>query len=335
MAPPGMGRLVDPNRRFIVLRAWSERRRQRHQLAALDDPLLDDVALSRTEVRGSAANRSSINRAGGTAHVLNFVGGCMLQIPIYQIDAFTDVLFGGNPTAICPLKEWLTDDVMQAIAMENNLSETAFYAAEGETYRQRWFTPVMEVDLCGHATLATGHLILNRLSPTLQQVTFETLSGALQVRREGDGLAMDFPSIAPGQAVHPSARLVSAMGVMPEECRGIRKQHGAPYYLLVFESEAQIAALTPRSASMRANVIATAPGERVDFVSRFFAPMSGVDEDPVTGSAHCTLAPYWAKRLGKTELTARQIPARGGTVCRRLEGDRVILAGTRAFYMTG
>ena len=259
----------------------------------------------------------------------------MLQRPIYQIDAFTDAPFGGNPAAICPLKEWLADDVMQAIAMENNLSETAFYVVEGETYRLRWFTPVMEVNLCGHATLATGHLILNRLSPASQQVTFETLSGALQVRRKGDGLAMDFPSIAPGQAVHPSARLVSAMGVMPEECLGIREQHGAPYYLLVFESEAQIAALTPRFASMSANVIATAPGERVDFVSRFFAPMSGIDEDPVTGSAHCTLAPYWAKRLGKNELTARQISARGGTVGCRLEGDRVILAGTCAFYMAG
>jgi len=207
--------------------------------------------------------------------------------------------------------------------------------AEGETYRLRWFTPVMEVNLCGHAALATGHLILNRLSSVLQQVTFETLSGTLQVRREGGGLSMNFPSIATGQAEHPLARLVSAMGVMPEECLGIREQHGAPYYLLVFESEAQIAALKPGYASMRANVIATAPGERVDFVSRFFAPMSGIDEDPVTGSAHCTLAPYWAKRLGKSALTARQISARGGAVGCRLEGDRVILVGTCAFYMAG
>lgn len=258
-----------------------------------------------------------------------------MQIAIYQIDAFAEAAFQGNPAAVCPLDGWLTDDLLQAIASENNLSETAFFVPEGDGYRLRWFTPALEVNLCGHATLATGHLILNRLAPGMQAVAFETLSGVLRVRREGDALAMDFPSIAPGQAMHPSPALVSAMGAMPEECFAIRETHGAPYVLLLFESEAQVAALAPRFANLGANVIATAPGEAVDFVSRFFAPMSGIEEDPVTGSAHCTLTPFWAERLGRTELSARQISARGGNVGCRLEGDRVILTGKCASYLEG
>ena len=258
-----------------------------------------------------------------------------MRIPVYQIDAFTDLPFQGNPAAVCPLEVWPGDDVLQAIAMENNLSETAFFQAEGDGYRLRWFTPAVEVNLCGHATLATGHLILNRLAPESQQVSFETLSGRLQVRREGDHLAMDFPALAPGQSMHPSPALVSAMGVMPEECYAIRELHGAPYVMLVFDTEAQVAALSPRFSSLGANVIATAPGDTVDFVSRFFAPLSGVDEDPVTGSAHCTLTPFWAERLGKPELSARQISARGGDVGCRMEGERVILTGKCAFFMEG
>ncbi|MDP6876822.1 MAG: PhzF family phenazine biosynthesis protein [Alphaproteobacteria bacterium] len=262
-----------------------------------------------------------------------------MSIAIYQIDAFTDAPFRGNPAAVCPLDAWLPDDVLQAIAMENNLSETAFFVPEGEMagdgYRLRWFTPALEVDLCGHATLATGHLILRRLSPELDAVSFETRSGTLQVRRDGDALAMNFPALAPGAAVNPAPALVSAMGAVPEECRQIREMHGAPYILLVYETEAQVAELTPRFAGLGANVIATAPGDNVDFVSRFFAPMSGIDEDPVTGSAHCTLAPYWAHRLDKDKLTARQISARGGDVGCCLEGDRVIITGRCAFYMEG
>ena len=258
-----------------------------------------------------------------------------MQIPIYQIDAFTDVPFGGNPAAICPLDAWPADAVLQAIALENNLSETAFYVTQGDHYHLRWFTPALEVELCGHATLATAHLILNRLSPDAAQVTFETLSGTLQVQRAGDGLAMDFPSLAAQAAAPPPADLISALGAAPRESYPIRKVHNAPYWLMVFETEAQVAALAPKFAAMNANVIATAPGEAVDFVSRFFAPMSGIDEDPVTGSAHCTLAPYWAEQLGKTELAARQISARGGDVGCRLEGDRVILSGRCTFYMAG
>ncbi|NQV61388.1 MAG: PhzF family phenazine biosynthesis protein [Alphaproteobacteria bacterium] len=258
-----------------------------------------------------------------------------MQIPIYQIDAFTDAPFGGNPAAICPLDAWLADDVLQAIAMENNLSETAFFVGQDDHYHLRWFTPALEVELCGHATLATAHLILNRLSPDLPRVTFETLSGMLGVQRVGDKLAMDFPSLAAGASTPPPSALIAALGTAPLESYPIRKVHNAPYWLLVFETEAQVAALTPKFTAMGANVIATAPGQTSDFVSRFFAPMSGIDEDPVTGSAHCTLAPYWAKRLGKTELAARQISARGGDVGCRLQGDRVILTGSCAFYMAG
>ncbi len=258
-----------------------------------------------------------------------------MQIPIYQIDAFTKAPFGGNPAAVCPLEDWLADDVLQAIALENNLSETAFFVAEGDEYALRWFTPAVEVDLCGHATLATGHVILNHLNSEAKKAVFQTRSGELQVFRDGDGLAMDFPVLAPGLSIEPSPALISAMGVMPLECYPIREMHGAPYLLLVFESEAQVAELSPRFASLGANVIVTAPGDEVDFVSRFFAPMSGIDEDPVTGSAHCTLAPYWAERLGKGQLTARQISARGGDVGCKLDGDRVILSGHCAFYMQG
>ncbi len=258
-----------------------------------------------------------------------------MQLAIYQIDAFTDTPFHGNPAAVCPLDAWLADDVLQAIAMENNLSETAFFVPEGEGYGLRWFTPALEVDLCGHATLATGYLILHRLSPGRDAVSFETRSGTLEVRRDGDALAMNFPVLAPGAAVNPAPALVSAMGAVPDECRHIREMHGAPYILLVYETEAQVAELSPRFAGLGANVIATAPGDSVDFVSRFFAPMSGIDEDPVTGSAHCTLAPYWANRLDKSALTARQISARGGDVGCRLEGERVIITGNCAFYMEG
>ncbi len=258
-----------------------------------------------------------------------------MQIPIYQIDAFTNSPFQGNPAAVCPLDAWLADDVLQAVAMENNLSETAFIVPEGDGFHLRWFTPAVEVDLCGHATLATGHLILNRLSPERDGVSFETRSGTLQVQRAGGDLAMDFPVLAPLAAVEPEPALLSAMGATPQECLPVRKMHGAPYFMLVFETEAQVAALAPSFSSLGANVIATAPGDKVDFVSRFFAPLSGIDEDPVTGSAHCTLAPYWANRLDKSDLVARQISARGGDIGCRLLGERVILTGRCAFYMEG
>lgn len=258
-----------------------------------------------------------------------------MHLPIYHIDAFANRPFEGNPAAVCPLEAWLTDDLLQAIAMENNLSETAFFVSHRGHYQLRWLTPTVEVDLCGHATLATAHLILERLSPELQQVAFETRSGTLQVHRAGDSLAMDFPRLDPGPSIEIPSDLVAAMGATPAECRPIREVHGAPYVLLVYESETQIAKLAPRISSLGANVIATAPGDSVDFVSRFFAPLSGVAEDPVTGSAHCTLTPYWADRLGKADLSARQISARGGDVGCRVDGDRVILTGRCVLYLEG
>ncbi len=262
-------------------------------------------------------------------------GYSTLQIPIYQIDAFTETLFGGNPAAVCPLERWLDDDVLQSIASENNLSETAFFVAEGAGFRLRWFTPSVEFDLCGHATLAAGYVILNHLMLLSREVAFETRSGTLNVRRNGKGLTMDFPALPPGEVFAPERAILEAMGLAPQLCMRIRELHGSPYIFLVYETQSQVAGLKPTYSILHANVIATAPGDNVDFVSRFFAPMAGIDEDPVTGSAHCTLVPYWAERLGKSELTARQISKRGGDVSCKIEGDRVILGGKCAFYMEG
>ena len=256
-----------------------------------------------------------------------------MQIPIYQIDAFTDRLFAGNPAAVCPLDDWLPDAVMQAIALENNLSETAFLVPEAEgLYRLRWFTPAIEVPLCGHATLASAHLVLSRLTPERDSVAFNTLSGRLEVRRDGARLAMDLPVDPPAAAEAPSG-LAAALGVTPVEVRKGR------YWLAVLADEGEVRELDPDIGALArippGNVAVTAPGREVDFVSRFFAPGAGVSEDPVTGSAHCLLTPYWAKRLGRRRLTARQLSARGGELVCALSGDRVQLSGACAFYMEG
>lgn len=261
-----------------------------------------------------------------------------MSIPIYQIDAFTSRPFGGNPAAVCPLDAWLPDATLQAIALENNLSETAFFVPAGPDYHLRWFTPTVEVNLCGHATLATASLILERLQPQRPGVVFETRSGTLTVRRQEDGrLAMDFPSWPVGDKAELDAGMRAAMGGEPLATYHISEQHGAPYYLMQFASEADVAALRPNFPELTGNVIATAEADAddVDFVSRFFAPKSGIDEDPVTGSAHCTLAPFWAERLGKTVMEARQISARGGEIQVALDGDRVRIVGACAFYMEG
>jgi PhzF family phenazine biosynthesis protein len=260
-----------------------------------------------------------------------------MRIPIYQIDAFTDRLFGGNPAAVCPLQRWPDDATLQAIAAENNLAETAYIVPQGEGFHLRWFTPTVEVDLCGHATLATAHLILNKLEPQREAVAFETRSGTLTVARDGGRLAMDFPSILPSRADVPAA-VVAAVGGTPSETWKVREQHGCAYYMLVYGSEAEVLALAPDFGALRkvpCNVIATAPGTASDCASRFFAPGSGIDEDPVTGSAHCTVVPYWADRFGKTEIHARQVSARSGDLYCRLNGDRVVLAGDCAFYLQG
>ncbi|WP_420447651.1 PhzF family phenazine biosynthesis protein [Candidatus Palauibacter sp.] len=268
-----------------------------------------------------------------------------MKIPIYQLDAFSDRPFAGNPAAVCPLEAWLEDDVLQKIAAENNLSETAFFVrdvasddvASDETgFELRWFTPVSEVDLCGHATLASAWVILNLLEPDRESVSFETRSGELIVRRgEGDHLVMDFPARPAAPRDAPRA-LVEGLGAAPVEVRASDRD-----YLVILDAEDDVRKLKPDFARLRGldrlGIIASAPGVSADFVSRFFAPSVGVPEDPVTGSAHCTLVPYWAERLGRGDapLEARQISARGGTlICRHL-GDRVTIAGRAALYLSG
>jgi PhzF family phenazine biosynthesis protein len=223
-----------------------------------------------------------------------------MTIPIYQVDAFTMGSFSGNPAAVCPLNAWLDDDTMQNIAAENNLSETAFIVAGEGSYGLRWFTPAIEVDLCGHATLAAAYVVLNHLQPELDSVSFETQSGELVVTRDGDRLSMDFPARAP-TPVAVSEALSDALGEAPAEVYASRD------ILAVYEDEAGVRRLSPDQAKLLAldeglGVIVTAKGDAVDFVSRFFAPKAGVAEDPVTGSAHCTLVPFWAERLGAPGL---------------------------------
>ena len=255
-----------------------------------------------------------------------------MKIPFYQIDAFTDRMFGGNPAGICPLEDWLPDETMQAIAAENNLSETAFFVENGDHYDLRWFTPTHEVELCGHATLATAHLLINELKITDRAVHFETRSGRLSVRPVGDRLEMNFPA-QPPEPWPPSEALDEAMGAKPQEVLGHVN------CIAVYESESRVRALAPDMAKLVGlsyeGVIATAPGDAVDFVSRYFAPKFGIPEDSVTGSAHCELTPYWAKRLGKESLEARQISCRGGELSCRLQGERVLLWGRAVKYLEG
>jgi PhzF family phenazine biosynthesis protein len=255
-----------------------------------------------------------------------------MRIPLYQIDAFADQPFAGNPAAICPLETWLDDVTMQNMAMENNLSETAFFVGSNGKYELRWFTPTSEVDLCGHATLASAHVIFNHLEPDQQNITFSTRSGDLVTSRRGDLIEMDFPS-RPPEAAETNTALLQALGGKPEAALLSRD------YFVVYGTEAEVAALEPDMKALagldRWATIATAPGDNCDFVSRFFAPGHGIDEDPVTGSAHCTLVPYWADRLGRDELVARQISARGGELhCRNL-GDRVAIAGQARDVLIG
>lgn len=248
----------------------------------------------------------------------------MAEIPFYQLDAFTDRPFGGNPAAVCPLDAWLPDATMQAIAAENNLSETAFYVPEGDGYRLRWFTPKAEVDLCGHATLATAGLILGQLRPDMDTVAFETRSGRLSVARYGDRYEMDFPALPASEAPMPDG-LAEAIGVAPVGfLRAVKS-------MAVLKDEAAVRAVRPDFAYIRGmegkGLIVTAPGDDCDCASRYFAPHVGIDEDPVTGSAHCTIVPYWSARLGKAEIHARQVSDRAGDLYCRDLGARVALAG--------
>jgi len=257
-----------------------------------------------------------------------------MRTKIFQVDAFTTRLFAGNPAAVMPIGSFPTDAVMQSIAAENNLAETAFLVADGGDFRLRWFTPETEVPLCGHATLASAAVVLERLEPQRSSVIFHTASGALTVRRAGAGYIMDFPA-RPSERVEIPVGLKHALGVTPTEVF-----QNAFNYMAVVESANVLRAIAPDFAAIagmdRDGLIVTAAGDDgYDFVSRYFAPAKGIAEDPVTGSAHCTLAPYWADRLGKREFRAYQASRRGGEVICRLAGDRVELEGACVFYLEG
>lgn len=256
-----------------------------------------------------------------------------MKLPLYQVDAFTGKVFGGNPAAVCPLEAWLPDATLQSIAAENNLAETAFFVPRNDSgFDLRWFTPTIEMDLCGHATLAAAFVLFNEQRFPGQAVAFHSRSGILHVMREGEILTLDFPSRPAAAAATPEA-LVRGLGTQPASVLKSRD------YLAVFKTAAEVRALRPDFATLKTldslGVIATAPGEDCDFVSRFFAPQAGVDEDPVTGSAHCTLIPYWSQRLGKNKLFARQVSQRGGELFCGLAGDRVHIGGKAVLYLRG
>jgi predicted PhzF superfamily epimerase YddE/YHI9 len=254
-----------------------------------------------------------------------------MKLKLFQVDAFADRVFEGNPAAVCPLDTWPATALLQAIAEENNLSDTAFFVPEGDGFALRWFTPAHEVDLCGHATLASAHVLFEHLGYTRPEIRFRTRSGELIVTRSDVGLRMDFPAAVP-QVCDAPVPLLSGLGESPKEVLA------ASDYIAVYESEDDIRALRPDFVALQAldrrGVVATAPGREVDFVSRCFFPKLGVDEDPVTGSAHCQLAPYWSHRLGRNELRARQLSKRGGTMVCQVVGERVFLSGRATDYMT-
>jgi len=263
-------------------------------------------------------------------------GEYAVQLPLYQVDAFTSRVFGGNPAAIIPLDAWLEDDVLQAIAMENNLSETAYYVACDQDYELRWFTPTVEVDLCGHATLAAAHVLFNHEGYTADTIRFQTRSGELRVTRSDKGLTLDFPAVTlvPIEVVES---VCDALGATADHA--VTANANAHSVVYVFASQSDVAGLNPDfGALMNASegpVIVTAPGEDCDFVSRFFGPQVGVNEDPVTGSAHCSLVPYWSERLGKSSLIAKQISARGGLLDCEIRDGRVFMTGTGVTFLTG
>ncbi len=257
-----------------------------------------------------------------------------MNLPIYWIDAFTEKVFGGNPAAVVPLESWLDDALLQRIANENGLSETAFFVRTGPARAElRWFTPAVEVDLCGHATLATAHVLFQELGQVQSPFVFDTKSGPLSVTRRGTRIELDFPS-RPAAAAEPPEGLLRGLRLRPSEV--LRSER---MWLCVYATADDVVALAPDFGALATvvpgRIIPTAPGEDCDFVSRFFAPDAGIAEDPVTGSAHCTLVPYWAKRLGKASFHARQVSKRGGELWCELVGDRVRMAGSGALYLKG
>lgn len=255
-----------------------------------------------------------------------------MKIKIYQVDAFASNVFEGNPAAVCPLEHWLSDELLQKIAEENNLSETAFFVAEEQGYSLRWFTPEDEVDLCGHATLAAAHVLFQHLGYSQKSISFSTKSGTLEVGKSDSGYSMSFP-----------ASLLKPVETPPELEEGLGILHAkvlaAFDYIVVLDNESQVCAINPDYSKLEKldlrGVVVTAPGNEVDFVSRCFFPKLRVNEDPVTGSAHCELAPYWSEELDKSTLVGKQLSKRTGLVQCEVIGDRVILSGNAVDYMSG
>jgi len=257
-----------------------------------------------------------------------------MKLPIYQVDAFTDRLFAGNPAAVCLLEHWLSSDQMLKIAQENNLAETAFCLQKEDTFFIKWFTPEIEMDLCGHATLATAHVLFQYYHPELELLRFQSNSGELRVRRDGELYQLDFPSRDPSPADLP-AIILQGIGLAPKEVLKARD------FVLLYDTQEQIESIQPDVALLNTinidpgGIVVTAPGHEVDFVSRFFTPQASIFEDPVTGSAHCSLIPFWSKRLNKQRMLAHQVSSRGGVLYVEDKGERVGIAGKAVTYLKG
>jgi len=256
-----------------------------------------------------------------------------MELPIYQIDAFTSKIFAGNPAAVCLLNEWLPDDILQSIAQENFLPETSFVVSKNDQREIRWFTPAAEIDLCGHGTLAAAYVIFRWIEPWIKDISFESKSGTLKVSRKEDHYQIDLP-LSPVSPCEMIEGLENALGVLPRQLLKNDK-----WYMAVIESEKQVRQLKPNFHELEKlgcpKMIVTAPGDRVDFVSRYFKAAEPIFEDPVTGSAHCSLMPYWSRRLSKLRLKARQVSKRGGEMICEIKHDRLILEAQAQAYMQG
>lgn len=260
----------------------------------------------------------------------------MRDLRVYQIDAFASELFHGNPAAVCPLTEWLHDGTMQAIAQENNLSETAFFVAKGDGFDLRWFTPRYEVDLCGHATLAAAFVVFNEIGTKHNRVRFESRSGLLEVAQDGERLSMDFPALPMISCPNPPGPLIEGLGIEPKAVFRVMEDTN---YFAIFESEEEVRGIKPNLVQFEElhpyGVAVSSPGVSSDCASRYFAPSYGIPEDPVTGSIHCALVPYWSKRLSKKDIHARQLSRRGGELFCELAGNRLRISGRAVKYLEG